>query len=279
MLPSGRMPGKKRALPALAAGLAALASAAAWFFLTLPDVSSLAGDNPPGTALMEQRRREAEAGGRKLVIRQRWARMSHIPPLLRQAVRVSEDAAFYEHEGVDFRELMEAVKRDWREKRLARGGSTITQQLAKNLYLSTGKSPLRKVREYFIARRMEEHLDKERIFYLYLNLIEWGPGVFGVEAAANAWFGKPASDLTLEEIVRLVAVIPRPLSVSPVGDSDWLRWRARWILGLLQAYGYIAPEERDRELAGFAEGPPAPAGGPEGSLDRGSPVSPGGATP
>jgi monofunctional biosynthetic peptidoglycan transglycosylase len=98
-----------------------------------------------------------------------------------------------------------------------------------------------------VDRRLEQALSKDRIFSLYLNLIELGPGIFGVEAAARAHFGKPVTGLSLGEIVRLVAVIPRPLTASPVVPSRWVSWRARWTLDLLAGYGYISPGERDAE--------------------------------
>lgn len=210
-----------------------------WIYLTLPDVSPLVGNNPETTALMEQRKEEAAAAGRELRIRQRWIRFSDIPELLKNSVRISEDASFYLHEGVDFYELKESIRKNWEEGRFARGASTITQQLAKNLYLSTEKSILRKIREYLIAQRLEKTLSKDRIFHLYLNIIEFGPGVFGVEAAARYYYGKHAAGLSPEEMVRLTAVIPRPLEIRPNGSSRWLMWRCCWIVRKLKQYGYI----------------------------------------
>jgi len=122
------------------------------------------------------------------------------------------------------------------------GGSTITQQLAKNLYLSTKKSVLRKIKEYLIARKLEKTLSKDSIFELYLNVIELGPGIFGVQAASRYYFGFSVNAITLEEIVRLVAVLPRPLSSNPTGDSPWLKWRCRWLLHKLRLYEYISEE-------------------------------------
>jgi len=211
-----------------------------FFFLTLPDVSHLGKENPATTALMEQRKQEAAAQGKVLKIHQRWLSFQQIPELLKLTVRVSEDGAFYQHKGIDYHELMESIKRNIKEGKSARGGSTITQQLAKNLFLSTEKSYLRKIKEFFIARQLEKHLSKDRIFCIYLNVIELGPGVFGVGAAAQYYFKKPASSLSLEEIVRLAAVLPKPLRVTPLSNSKYLKWRATLLLDRLKRYGYIS---------------------------------------
>jgi len=223
--------------------LLALAAVAVDIILTMPDVSDLKTRNPGTTALIEQRVREAARQGRRLTVQQEWVAFDRIPSLLKETVRVSEDAAFYTHNGIDYVELREAVKRDLNEGRFARGASTITQQLAKNLYLTTAKSPLRKLKEFFIARRLEKALSKERIFHLYLNLIELGPGVFGVQAAARYYFDRDVADLDLEQAVRLTAIIPRPLRTDPRGASAWLRWRAAWILKTLRAAKVIGDEE------------------------------------
>ncbi len=216
-----------------------IAGTGLWFYFTLPDVEDLAKNNPATTALIEQRTAEAASAGKKLRIRIKWVAFNRIPDLLKKSVRISEDANFYFHDGIDFEELQESIKRNWEEGKIVRGASTITQQLAKNLYLSTDRSFLRKFREYFIARRLEEALSKNRIFNIYLNVIEFGPGIFGVEAAAQYYFGKTVSDLTLSEQIRLTAVIPRPLTASPVSNSKWLRWRCCWISRKLLLYNYI----------------------------------------
>ncbi|HES59481.1 MAG TPA: penicillin-binding protein, partial [Caldithrix sp.] len=125
------------------------------------------------------------------------------------------------------------------------------QQLAKNLYLSTEKSFLRKIKEYFIAKRLEKELSKYRIFHLYLNVIEFGRGVFGVEAASRFYFGKSVGNLTLEEMVRLTAIIPRPLITNPKGNSRWLKWKCKWILRKLALYNYIDQAACDAALLSF----------------------------
>ena len=223
--------------------VAAVCATGLYIYIGLPDVRELQSRNPPTTALIEYRILQAQRSNESLEIRQEWVDFDVIPQLLKDTVRISEDAAFYQHGGVDFTELKEAIKKNWQKGKYARGASTITQQLAKNLYLSTHKSILRKIKEYFIARRLETRLSKDRIFHLYLNIIELGPGIFGVQAASNYYFNKDVNELDLEEIVRLTAVIPRPLKVDPVGESTWLKWKARWILDALKRYRYISDDE------------------------------------
>ena len=217
--------------------------AVVYIFLSLPSISHLKSQNPSTTALIEQRLREAQRAGKVLRVRQVWVGFNGIPALLKESVRVAEDARFYEHEGIDYEEISEAVKKNLEQGRWARGASTITQQLAKNLYLSTEKSLVRKLKEYFLALHIEKELSKNRIFHMYLNVIELGPGIFGVEAAARHYFGKSVGQLSLEEIVLLTAVIPKPLSESPVRPSRWLKWRARWILSILHKTGHISADQ------------------------------------
>jgi len=223
-----------------AIGLPAIfAAAALLIYLSLPDVSELKTNNPRTTALMLQRFREAKTSQTHLVIRQQWVSFDEIPKLLKHTIRVTEDAAFYQHQGVDLAELKVAFKKNWQKGKYVRGASTITQQLAKNLYLSTDKSVVRKIKEYLTARRLENQLSKQRIFDLYLNLIEFGPGIFGVQAAAQNFFNKDVSQLDLEEMVRLTAVIPKPLKETPTRNSSWVNWKAGWILDTLRRYKYI----------------------------------------
>ena len=222
-----------------------------YIYVGLPDVRDLKTQNPSTTALIEYRTRQAQQSNKNLDIRQRWVDFDTIPQLLKDTIRITEDAAFYQHSGVDFIELKEAIKKNWEQGKYARGGSTITQQLAKNLYLSSRKSILRKMKEYFIARRLEAHLSKDRIFHLYLNIIEMGPGIFGVQAASNYYFKKNVNELDLEEIVRLTAIIPRPLKTDPRGESGWLKWKATWILDTLKRYQYIRNDEHQAVIHRF----------------------------
>ena len=233
-------------------GFSVLVAAIALFiYLSLPDVTDLQSKNPQTTALMVQRYREAQNSDQKFQLRQQWVAFDRIPKLLKDSVRVTEDASFYQHRGVDFTELKIVIKESWEKGKLVRGASTITQQLAKNLYLSTQKSIFRKIKEYFIARRLEQTLPKSRIFHLYLNVIEFGPGIFGVQAASRYYFQKDVGQLDLEEIVRLTAVIPKPLKEKPIGNSRWLKWKARWILDTLKRYNYISPQEYQPAITAF----------------------------
>ncbi len=222
-----------------------------WIYLSIPDVAYLISNNPETTAIIQQRLHEAEEAGRKIRIRQKWVRFSTIPKLFKRTVRITEDANFYNHEGVDLTELKEAFKKNWEEGEVVRGGSTISQQLAKNLYLSTSRSVFRKIREYFITQEIESTLTKNRIFHLYLNIIEFGPGIFGVEAASRYYFGKSVANLSTEEMVRLTAIIPRPLKTRPNGSSKWLYWKCCWITKKLHLYKYIDTAMYRRLLAKF----------------------------
>ena len=221
--------------------------------LILPDISDLKTHNPKKTALMEIRIKQAEKEGKEFGFIQNWVPFAQIPQILKDTVRIAEDAGFYWHKGIDFDEIKESIKKNLKEKTFARGGSTITQQLAKNLYLSPKKSIVRKIKEYLIAKKMEKGLSKDRIFELYLNVIELGPGVFGVEAASQYYFGFSVDELTLEEIIRLVAVLPRPISSNPWGDSPWFKWRCRWLLHKLQLYEYITEETYLKSVKIFDE--------------------------
>jgi monofunctional biosynthetic peptidoglycan transglycosylase len=227
-----------RALRGLAAVVAGAFAVFAWIYLTLPDVRPLRTTNPATTAFMDLRAREAAAAGRTPVKVQRWVAYERISPHLKRAVLVTEDAAFFSHEGIDFDEMEKSFEENWKKGRLARGGSTITQQLAKNLYLSPSRNPLRKVTEFLIARRLEAELSKRRIFEIYLNVIEWGDGVWGAEAAARACFKTSAASLTAEQAALLAAVIINPRRYSPSNVTSFLARRQRLIL---QRMGDVEP--------------------------------------
>jgi monofunctional biosynthetic peptidoglycan transglycosylase len=230
---------------------AALAVGMLLIYISLPDVGDLETNNPRSSALMLQRFREAKQSQRHLVIRHQWVPFNRIPKLLKDTIRVTEDAAFYQHQGLDLNELKAAIKKNWQKGKYVRGASTISQQLAKNLYLTTDKSILRKIKEFFITRRLEKRLSKNRIFDLYLNVIEFGPGIFGVQAAAQHFFAKDVSQLDIEEMVRLTAVIPKPLKETPTRNSSWIKWKAGWILDTLRRYKYIDQNEYQTVKAKF----------------------------
>src|SRR5207302_6743983 len=190
-----------------------------YLYLTLPDVRPLKTENPTTTAWMELRDREAAANGRSPRRVQRWVSYNHVSPNLKRAVLVAEDDAFWQHEGIDFEQLQLSLEKDWARGRFLRGGSTITQQLAKNVYLSPSKNPLRKLRELMIARRLEAELTKARIFELYLNVIEWGDGIYGAEAAARHYFQMSAASLGPAESAMLAAAIVNPRAMNPSHPS------------------------------------------------------------
>lgn len=161
--------------------------------------------------------------------------LSQVSPHLTRAVLVAEDASFYRHRGVDWYELGQAIRDAWLRRRAPRGASTLTQQLARNLYLAPSRSLWRKAEELFIARRLERALSKRRILEVYLNVAEWGAGIFGAEAAARAYYGVPASALDLQQAAELAATLPHPLTINPARDPDRLARPAALVLRRMQA--------------------------------------------
>ena len=202
----------------------------AYTWLTLPDVRPLRTSDPKETAFMRLRATEAAREGRKLRQVQRWVNYDQIAPSLTRAVRLAEDAGFWQHEGLDYEEMRAAVQISWNKFTIVRGASTITQQLAKNLYLSPSRNPLRKIAEIFIARRLEAELPKARIFEIYLNVIEWGDGIWGAEAAARTYFGVSASQLSDEQSALLAGAIINPRIYSPAHPNARLLRRQQIIL-------------------------------------------------
>jgi monofunctional glycosyltransferase len=209
---------------------AALVAGAALFWITLPDVTPLARDWPKTTAFMERRKALLAREGKPARLEWTPVPLSRIAPAMQRAAVVAEDARFWEHEGVDWDAMRGAVEKNLEKGALKVGGSTITQQLAKNLYLSPARTPWRKLRELAIAMRLERALSKKRILELYLNVIEFGPRTFGIEAAARRYMGKPAKDLSREEAATLAAIIPSPRIYDPVAHRDRVARRAQRIL-------------------------------------------------
>lgn len=202
----------------------------AYAYLSLPDVRPLARVNPKTTAFMALRDREAQKAGKTPRRTQRWIGYRQIAPDLTRAVLVAEDASFWQHDGVDYDELQIALELDWARGQLVRGASTITQQLAKNLYLSPSRTPLRKLRELVIARRLEAELTKARILELYLNVIEWGDGIYGVDAAARAYFDTSAASLSQAQSALLAGAIINPRVLNPARPTARLLRRQQIIL-------------------------------------------------
>ncbi len=255
-----------RLLVAPLALMAVAAAAVGGIWAATPDVAWLRAATPRTTALLEQRRAEARAAGRRFDARLHFVPLDRISPRLIEAVILSEDAAFFGHGPFDLRELQQAVSQSVEAGRWVRGASTLTQQLAKNLFLGTERSLWRKAREAALAMKLERALGKRRILILYLNVAEWGDGVFGAEEAARARFGVPASGLDTAQAALLAAMLPAPRRVDLAAPSPWLARRSRRVLDLLLEAGRIGPEEHahaSAELERVLAGPPAEDGSAE----------------
>jgi len=190
---------------------------------------------PRETAFMAQRLAELREKDPKATIKFQWVPYARISTNLKRAVIAAEDAKFLDHEGFDWEGIAKAREKNERKGRVVAGGSTITQQLAKNLFLSPSKSYVRKGQEAIIALMLEAFLPKQRILELYLNVIEWGNGVFGAEAAAKRYFGVSAAQLSAEQAARLAAMIPSPRRFERNPGSEYLDGRVATILARMPA--------------------------------------------
>jgi monofunctional glycosyltransferase len=219
------------------------------FYCVYPDISKLKKQNPKKTAFMEYREREWKAKGRKVRISQKWIPYNQISPYLVKAVLIAEDDKFWKHDGFDYDAIEKAVERDLKTGKFKLGASTISQQLVKNLYLSPSKNPIRKLKEAIITWRLEKTLSKRRILELYLNVIEWGEGIFGVEAASHRYFGESASQLSPEEAARLAAVLPNPRKYQATGNSRFVQRRAALLYNIMVRRHIVVPtyEEAEKE--------------------------------
>lgn len=213
----------------LCTGLSIAALLFIWL-ITMPDISALQKANPSTTALIESREAQARTKGRAIGRHWIWVPLSRVSPHLRRAVVVAEDASFFAHEGFDWEGIKDAALYNLEKGEFKRGGSTITQQLAKNLYLSSERSILRKLREALITRSLEQHLSKERILEIYINVAEWGNGVYGAEAAARHHFKKSARAVTEEEAAWLAAILPSPRRYDPLRKTRALTRRYERII-------------------------------------------------
>jgi monofunctional glycosyltransferase len=215
-------------------------------------VRALAEHNPGTTGVMRQREEEAKRARRPVRRLQQWVPLSRVSKHLVHAVLSSEDQKFFGHEGVDWEAVQKSLEEDRKRGRFARGGSTITQQLAKNLFFTTHKSLARKARELVVAFWLEQELTKARILELYLNVIEWGDGVYGCQAAALRYYGKPAADLRPDEAAGLAAMIPSPRRLNPLVSPARHARATRRVLWLMANAGFLS-----RSGLG-AEPPPEP---------------------
>jgi monofunctional glycosyltransferase len=276
---------RRLALGLLAAVVLAAAGLAALVATGLParaEVRALARANPTGTSLMRQRDMEARRAGRAPRHVQQWIPIARVSRHLIHAVITAEDARFFGHAGVDWDAVRESAEANWQRGRFARGGSTITQQLAKNLFFTTEKSLLRKLRELVIARWLEQELSKRRILELYLNVIEWGDGLYGCEAAARRYYRRSSAELSEAEAAGMAAMIPSPRRLNPLVSPErharaqrrvlWLMARAGYAQKTAATIGAEPPpepvEEPDAEPRAAPEGPTPP---PETALPAPSP--------
>jgi monofunctional glycosyltransferase len=241
----------KRALVVLAAAGLVFALYVALGLPSRAEVRRLATANPGQTSVMRQREEEARRAGQTSRVQQSWAPLSNMSKHLIHAVLASEDQKFFGHEGVDWDAVEKAIDEDRRSFRFARGGSTITQQLAKNLYFTTHRSLVRKLREVIVARWLEEELGKKRILELYLNVIEWGNGIYGAQAAAVRYYGKPAGALDEVEAAGLAGMIPNPRRIHPRSSPARYARAQRRVLWLMRSAGYLK-----REMGGLGAEPP-----------------------
>jgi monofunctional biosynthetic peptidoglycan transglycosylase len=231
--PRGPLASIGRALLLVLAALAAVALA--WMLWIAAHIGWYRYYPPGETAFMAERMREARAKNPKAALRYRWVPYARISPNLKRAVIAAEDAKFTEHGGFDWDGIEKALEKNRSKGKVVAGGSTITQQLAKNLFLSPVRSYWRKGAEAVVTVMLEAMLSKRRILELYLNVIEWGSGVFGAEAAAQRYFGVSAADLSVEQAARLAAMTPRPLLFEKRPDSAYLTGRTSTILARMPA--------------------------------------------
>lgn len=215
------------------------------FYAIFPNISNLKEKNPDITSFMKYRVMQTEKEGKSLRIKKTWTPLSSISPYLAKAVLIAEDDKFWKHEGFDFEAIQKAIETDIKTKKIKFGGSTISQQLAKNLFLTPSKNPVRKIKEAILTWRIEQNLSKKRILELYLNVVEWGNGIFGAEAASRHYFGKSALSLSAIEAAKLAVVLPNPKRLSPVSDSAYIQKRSNLIYSIMVRRGIVSENYQD----------------------------------
>lgn len=208
--------------------LAVVACDLAWYSFVV-NIKQYEKKNPQKTAFMKYRERQWREKDRKMEVKQIWAPWSSISNDARKAVVVAEDAKFWMHDGFDFDAMRKAVEKNIAKRKMAVGASTISMQVAKNLFLSPSKTPVRKIHEAILTWRMERILTKKRILELYLNIAEWGDGIFGIELASQTYFHHAASLLDRSESALLAAVLPNPIRFNPLNNSRFVARRSRLI--------------------------------------------------
>jgi len=224
------------------------------YYSVYPDIGRLKKENPKKTSFIEYREKEWKEKGKKVTVQKIWVPLSQISPYLVKAVIIAEDDKFWSHHGFDLDAIQKALERDIQKGTFKFGGSTISQQLAKNLFLTPSKNPLRKLKEAILTWRIERNLSKRRILELYLNVIEWGEGIFGIEAASLRYYGKPSLFISPEEAARLAAVLPNPRKYTVTGSSPYVQKRANIIYSIMVKRGIVIPEYEELDLSTY----PAP---------------------
>jgi monofunctional biosynthetic peptidoglycan transglycosylase len=214
-------------------------------YAVFPDIGRLALTNPGKTAFMKYREAQWRKEGIEKSVKQSWVPLKRVSPALIKAVLIAEDNKFWKHEGFDYEAIEKAIERNIREKTFRVGASTISQQLAKNLYLSPSKNPVRKIKEAILTWRIEHTLSKRRILELYVNVAEWGDGIFGIEQAARHYYGTSAQGVSAYQAARLAAVLPNPLRYRPDGSSRYVRSRAKRIYAIMLRRGVVVPFYRE----------------------------------
>lgn len=249
-----------------------VAVAVVGFSFVYPDVGQYAKKNPDKTAFMLWREAQWAEKGQKKHITKRWVPLSQVSPALLKAVLIGEDDKFYQHEGFDFDAMEQAMEKNMKAGRFKAGASTISQQLTKNLFLSPEKSLTRKFREAILTWRLERALSKRRILELYVNVAEWGDGIFGIEAAARHYYGKPASALSTMEAARLASVLPNPIRFNPLSDQRYVTFRAGLIHNIMVRRGIaiddfqeVMDTKDEPGLENASQAPASTAGGPAGT--------------
>lgn len=217
-------------------------------YVTLPDVSPLVTENPRSTHFMVLRGEEAVQKRQKFNLYFQWKPLHEISPFLIHSVIHLEDTWFFNHRGFDLERIKNSLIVLWNENKIIFGGSTITQQVAKNLYLSPEKTMFRKLKELMIACKMEQILSKERILEIYLNIAEWGDGVFGAEAASQYWFHKSADQLTPHEAIRLALALPNPFIRKPTALPPKYDNYINYMILILAEKGVVSHDEIQEAL-------------------------------
>lgn len=241
---SAWLPQTRRRIAIFAAAAVALPLLSFFFFewATWPDVERLKREMPKSTAFIERYRERQRRAGKSDRVAWQPVAYARISPELKVAVLVAEDIDFFSHRGFAVAELRKAVQEAWEDKEVPRGASTLTQQLAKNLWLSPSRNPVRKAKEALLTRALEAHLAKRRILELYLDVVEFAPGVYGAEAAAQRFFGKPATALSRHEAAALAGGLPKPSSWHPGSTSKVYLRRVERIVRRIEKAAWLRGE-------------------------------------